>query len=46
MTKLEPVVADEGELIIYAPHITEFSYTQVKSWLKLASACNLAYNGI
>jgi lactate racemase len=25
MYKLEPVVADGGELIIYAPHITEFS---------------------
>jgi len=27
MYKLEPVVADGGEVIIYAPHITEFSYT-------------------
>ena len=27
MYKLEPVVADGGELIIYAPHITELSYT-------------------
>ncbi|HMO58381.1 MAG TPA: lactate racemase domain-containing protein, partial [Roseiflexaceae bacterium] len=27
MYKLEPVVADGGELIIYAPHICEFSYT-------------------
>ncbi len=27
MYKLEPVVADGGELIIYAPHITEFSVT-------------------
>lgn len=27
MYKLEPVVADGGELIIYAPHISEFSYT-------------------
>jgi nickel-dependent lactate racemase len=27
MYKLEPVVADGGDLIIYAPHITEFSYT-------------------
>ncbi len=27
MYKLEPVVADGGELIIYAPHITEVSYT-------------------
>ncbi|KAF3889777.1 MULTISPECIES: lactate racemase domain-containing protein [Nostocales] len=30
MYKLEPVVADAGELIIYAPHITEFSYTHGK----------------
>ncbi len=27
MYKLEPVVADGGELIIYAPHINEVSYT-------------------
>lgn len=27
MYKLEPVVADGGELIIYAPHIDEISYT-------------------
>jgi nickel-dependent lactate racemase len=27
MYKVEPVVADGGEVIIYAPHITEFSYT-------------------
>lgn len=27
MYKLEPVVANGGEVIIYAPHITEFSYT-------------------
>lgn len=27
MYKMEPVVADGGELIIYAPHITEVSYT-------------------
>ncbi len=26
MYKLEPVVADEGELIIYAPHVTEVSH--------------------
>lgn len=30
MYKLEPVVADGGEIIIYAPHITEFSYTHGK----------------
>ncbi len=27
MYKVEPVVADGGEVIIYAPHISEFSYT-------------------
>ena len=27
MYKSEPIVADGGEVIIYAPHITEFSYT-------------------
>ena len=27
MYKLEPVVADSGELIIYAPHVTEISVT-------------------
>jgi nickel-dependent lactate racemase len=27
MYKLEPVVADGGELIIYAPHVTEISYS-------------------
>jgi lactate racemase len=27
MYKLEPVIAEGGEVIIYAPHITEFSYT-------------------
>jgi len=27
MYKLEPVIEDGGEVIIYAPHITEFSYT-------------------
>ena len=30
MYKLEPVVADGGELIIYAPHIDEISYTHGK----------------
>lgn len=32
MYKLEPVLADGGTLIIYAPHITEVSYTHGK-WL-------------
>jgi len=27
MYKLEPAVADSGEVVIYAPHITEISYT-------------------
>jgi lactate racemase len=27
MYKLEPAIADGGEVIVYAPHITEFSYT-------------------
>ncbi len=27
MYKLEPIVADGGELVIFAPHITEVSYT-------------------
>ncbi len=27
MYKLEPVIADGGEIILYAPHISEFSYT-------------------
>ena len=31
MYKLEPVVADGGRLIIYAPHITEVSYTHGES---------------
>jgi nickel-dependent lactate racemase len=30
MYKLEPVLADDGELIIYAPHITEISVTHGK----------------
>jgi nickel-dependent lactate racemase len=27
MYKVEPVVADGGEVIIYAPHVTEFAYS-------------------
>ncbi len=30
MYKLEPVIADSGEVIIYAPHITEVSYVHGK----------------
>ena len=35
MYKLEPVVADGGMLIIYAPHITEVSYTHGEQIEKL-----------
>jgi nickel-dependent lactate racemase len=35
MYKLEPIVADGGELIIYAPHITEVSYTHGKTLDKI-----------
>lgn len=31
MYKLEPIVADGGELVIYAPHVTEISYTHGKT---------------
>jgi nickel-dependent lactate racemase len=31
MYKLEPIVEDGGELVIYAPHITEVSYTHGKT---------------
>ena len=31
MYKLEPVIEDGGEIIIYAPHITEVSYTHGKT---------------
>ena len=34
MYKVEPVVADGGEVIIYAPHITEISYTHGKFWTR------------
>ncbi len=30
MYKMEPVISDGGEVVIYAPHITEFSYTHGK----------------
>jgi hypothetical protein len=33
MYKLEPVLADGGELIIYAPHIREFSVTHGR-WIE------------
>jgi hypothetical protein len=27
MYKVEPIIADGGEVIIYAPHVTEFAYS-------------------
>ncbi len=39
MYKLEPVVADGGELIIYAPHITEVSYTHGRILDKIGYHC-------
>jgi nickel-dependent lactate racemase len=39
MYKLEPVLADGGELIIYAPHITELSLTHGKTILEVGYHC-------
>ena len=39
MYKLEPVLADGGELIIYAPHITEISVTHGKTLLEVGYHC-------
>jgi nickel-dependent lactate racemase len=39
MYKLEPVVADGGELIIYAPHITEVSVTHGRTLLEVGYHC-------
>ena len=39
MYKLEPVVADGGELIIYAPHITEVSVTHGATLLDIGYHC-------
>jgi nickel-dependent lactate racemase len=39
MYKLEPVVADGGELIIYAPHISEVSVTHGKTLLEIGYHC-------
>lgn len=39
MYKLEPVVADGGELIIYAPHITEVSVTHGPTLLDVGYHC-------
>lgn len=39
MYKLEPVVADGGELIIYAPHVTEVSVTHGEILLEVGYHC-------
>ncbi len=39
MYKLEPVVADGGELIIYAPHVTAVSVTHGKTMLAIGYHC-------
>ncbi len=39
MYKLEPVVADGGELIIYAPHVTEISVTHGKVIKEIGYHC-------
>ncbi|HUR46709.1 MAG TPA: lactate racemase domain-containing protein [Candidatus Saccharimonadales bacterium] len=39
MYKLEPVLADDGELIIYAPHITEVCVTHGKTILEVGYHC-------
>lgn len=39
MYKLEPVVADGGELIIYAPHMEEISITHGETIMKIGYHC-------
>ena len=39
MYKLEPVLADGGELIIYAPHIREVSVTHAQTILEVGYHC-------
>ena len=39
MYKLEPAVADGGEVVIYAPHITEVSYTHGKQIEEVGYHC-------
>ncbi len=39
MYKMEPVIADGGEVIIYAPHITEVSYTHGKQIDQIGYHC-------
>ena len=48
MYKMEPVVADGGEVIIYAPHVSEVSYTHGRLLTRSAitAATSLSNNGI
>ena len=39
MYKLEPAIADGGEVILYAPHIDEFSYTHKASIDRIGYHC-------
>jgi nickel-dependent lactate racemase len=39
MVKLEPAVADGGEVVLYAPHVTEFSYTHGEVIEKVGYHC-------
>ncbi len=39
MYKVEPAIADGGEVIIYAPHITEFSYTHGQTLEEIGYHC-------
>ena len=45
MYKLEPVVADGGEVVIYAPHIDEVSYTHGKVIDEIGYHCRDYYLG-
>lgn len=44
MYKLEPVLADDGELIIYAPHISQVSVTHGKTLLEIGYHCRDYFN--
>jgi nickel-dependent lactate racemase len=39
MYKVEPAIVDDGEVIIYAPHITEISYTHGAGIEKIGYHC-------
>jgi len=45
MYKLEPIVADGGTITVYAPHITEISYTHGKFIDKVGYHCRDYYLG-